>query len=503
MPPKPATVGRRAAAGVSSAAVLLAALDAYVVVTIISEIMADLSIPFDHPERATPVVTSYLLGYVAAMPLLGQLSDRMGRTPVIQGCIVVFAAGSVVTALATELPVMVGGRFLQGAAGGALLPVTFGVIGDLWAVRERPIPLGLVGAAQELGSVVGPLYGAGVALLVGWRGVFWINVPLAALAVFAVRRSLPPAKTTPSSRVDLGGGLILAAALGAVIAGLYNPNPEEAVLPPWGPAAVGLGVAGLIGFALWERFSTTRLLDPGGLDGRPLAATALCSFLSGVALMVTLVDIPLLAQTLLGEDTLGGALVLARFLAALAVGAVLGGLVARKVRLRRVAFGGLALAAIGYLLIGRWPLQIDTAGYPIGPFSVPRMGTDLALAGLGLGLVIAPLAAAALQASEPAQHGVVSASVVVTRMMGMLLGIAALGAAGVHRFQELTADLVPPLPFEMEAGEFERALAEYEAAVRAALHTEYREIFTITAAICLAAAAVGLFIDRRNPAALG
>lgn len=492
----PGSSKRRLAAGVSSAAVLLAALDAYVVVTIMADLMTDMSIPIDRPERATPIVTAYLLGYVAAMPLLGQLSDRVGRTRVIQGCLLAFAAGSAVSAAAGNLPTLVGGRLLQGAAGGALLPVTFAVISDLWEVRSRPVPLGLVGASQELGSVVGPLYGAALATLIGWRGIFWINLPLAALAIVAVGRALPPGRLQPAVRVDVGGGLILAAALGVVVVGLYNPDPDRAVLPPWGPAALGIGAAGLVSFVLWEKRSRARLLDPRGVHMPSFAATAACSFLSGAALMVTLVNIPLLAQTLLGEDTLGGALILSRFLAALAVGAVIGGFAASRFHLRRVAFSGMLLAAGSYLLIARWPQQALVARYAMGPVSLPRMDVDLAAAGLGLGLIIAPLASAALRSSNPEQHGVASAGVVVARMMGMLIGVAALGAAGVHRFQELTADLVPPLPFGQDRSTFRRDLAEYEAAVRAALHAEYGEMFSITAAICLVAAAVALAIDR-------
>lgn len=487
---------RRMAAGISSAAVLLAALDAYVVVTIMSDVMRDLSIPFDRPERATPIVTAFLLGYVAAMPLLGQLSDRVGRARVIQGCLLAFAAGSLVSAVAADLPTLVGGRFVQGAAGGALLPVTFAVISDLWEARDRPVPLGIVGAAQELGSVVGPLYGASIATLAGWRGIFWINLPLAALAMVAVGRALPQGQTRASVRVDVGGGLILAAALGIIIVGLYNPDPQQAVLPPWGPAALGAGAIGLIGFVLWEKRSTARLLDPKGVHMRSFSATAACSFLSGAALMVTLVDIPLLAQTLLGEDTLGGALILSRFLAALAVGAVVGGFAAHRFHHRWVACTGMLLAAGSYLLIAWWPRHMAAARHTLGPVSLPRMDVDLAMAGLGLGLVIAPLASAALRSSDPEQHGVASAGVVVARMMGMLIGIAALGAAGVHRFQELTADLAPPLSFGQDQATFNQQLADYEAAVRAALHAEYGEIFSITAAVCLVAAATALAIDR-------
>ncbi|HEX2052732.1 MAG TPA: MFS transporter [Actinomycetota bacterium] len=488
---------RRLAAGVASVAVLLAALDAYVVVTILVDIMRDMGIPIEHPERATPIVTAYLLGYVAAMPLLGQLSDRIGRTRVIQGCLLFFAVGSVISAAAPTLPVLVGGRLVQGAAGGALLPVTFAVISDLWEARSRSAPLGVVGASQELGSVLGPLYGAGLAALAGWRSVFWVNIPLAAAAMFAVQRGLPPGERRTERRVDLGGGLLLAFALGAMIVGLYNPDTEQAVLPPWGAPFLVVAVLGLLAFVVWERRSASRLVDLSAVQTRPFFASLACSFLSGVALMVTLVDVPLLARTLLGEDSLGGALVLSRFLVALVAGAVAGGVVSGRTGERPVTIAGFLLAAGAYLLISGWPLDISAADYRLGGLSLPRMSVDLVLAGFGLGLVIAPLAAVALRASTPDQHGVVSASVVVARMMGMLIGIAALGAAGVYRFQQLTKDLVPPLPFGVSDREFQQQVEAYEEAIRSALHTEYGELFLVTAVVCALAAAAAIGLGRR------
>ena len=149
MPPEPSrrtTSDRRVAVGIAGLGVLVAALDAYVVTTILLTIFNGLGLVANHPEQAFLIVTPYLLGYVAAMPLLGQLSDRMGRRPVIYGCLFGFAFGSIISGVATNLPVLVIGRFVQGAAGGALLPVTFALVGDLWDPRTRPIALGAVGA---------------------------------------------------------------------------------------------------------------------------------------------------------------------------------------------------------------------------------------------------------------------------------------------------------------------------------------------------------------------
>jgi multidrug resistance protein len=486
----------RLAVGVGGLAVLLGALDAYVLVSILVDIVSDFDVPINRLERATPLITGYLLGYIAGMPLLGRLSDKFGRRAVIVVCLAGFAAGSAVTATADTLNVLIVGRGLQGLAGGALLPVTMALVADVFAGPRRATALGWVGAAQELGAVLGPLFGAAVAAWIGWRGIFWLNIPLAVLAAIAVWTMVPKREPgQPAPRVDVVGGLLLAISLGLFVAGLYNPDPSVSVLPSWGPATLGGGAVALLLFVLWETFARTRLMETREVAMRPFLSSLVASLCAGAALLVTLVDVQLVAQTLLGKDSFGGTLLLTRFLVALPIGALLGGMLIRLLGERLLTFFGLLLAAFAYYLIANWPADIISAQYGFG---LPRLDTDLVLAGLGLGLVIAPLSAVVLRVVPASQHGIASAAVVVARMMGMLLGVAGLSAWGLHRFAEFTKDLVPPLPFNVTPEEYTKQFAVYRAALEAALRAEYREIFLATAVICVVGALFGLLLGSRR-----
>ena len=206
--------------GLAAIAVAFAAADTYVVVLSLPNMMGSVGLSVEQLQRAAPIVSGFLLGYVAMLPLIGRIADLRGRTPVLVAALVVFAFGSLVTAAAYDLGSLVTGRFLQGVGGGGLVPVTLALVADLYPADRRGVPLGVVGAVQELGSVLGPLYGAVVLAFGTWRDIFWINLAvglvLAAAIVSLSRRSIPG---SPRSKAPRHAGEMVLPGLGRIRSG--------------------------------------------------------------------------------------------------------------------------------------------------------------------------------------------------------------------------------------------------------------------------------------------
>jgi len=209
--------------GLAAVAVAFAAADTYVVVLALPDMMASVGVSIDELQRGAPIVSGFLLGYVAMLPLIGRIADLRGRLPVLVGSLVVFSLGCLVTAAAYDLPSMVVGRFLQGVGGGGLVPATLALVADMYPPERRGVPLGVVGAVQELGSVVGPLYGALVLAFAGWEEIFWINLAVGLVLAAALRASATTEPRTSTRPRDLPGLVLVGLCLVCLLLVMLAP----------------------------------------------------------------------------------------------------------------------------------------------------------------------------------------------------------------------------------------------------------------------------------------
>src|SRR3954468_19999674 len=306
-------------------AVLLTAADTYVVVLALPDILTGVGVGLDELQRATPIIGGFLLGYTATLPLLGRLADLRGRVPVLVGCLLLFALGSLLTATADGLGPAVLGRGLQGIGAGGLVPATLALVADRWPPERRALPLGVVGAVQEAGAVLGPLAGAAVLAVSDWRAIFWLNLLLAvglaagalvsgrarrpdpvglalaavALVALGLQLAAPPALAEDvtlgllyvpvADAVPASTPLVLVAVVAGVATVVRSlAPPERAVLPLRGlrrlAAEVDLLGATLVVVALgslvWA-FAAADTATEGGTDGPallPVAAVAAVAF---------------------------------------------------------------------------------------------------------------------------------------------------------------------------------------------------------------------------------
>lgn len=385
------------------------------------------------------VISAYSLTLASLTITGGRLGDIFGRKRMFVAGAVVFAIGSFIASISTDVTMLIWGEsIIEGIGAAMMLPATVSLLVTHYQGRERAMAMGIWGGMAALGAAVGPVVGGYLTTNHSWRWGFRINVFVAAalvLASFAIKDRAP---RTPAARLDWVGALLSAGGLFfgvfAIIEGseygwwmslrdltvggvTLNPGPLSVV-----PVAVGLSILLLVGFGLWERRMARRsllpLLPPGlfGID----------QFRNGVLLTGTmalgqvglLFSLPIFLQGVRGLDALRTGYALLPISAGLLVTAPLGGYLSRRVPPARIVKGGLILSGTG-LLILYLILSTETTSR--------QMMLPLALYGLGLGFCFSQLANITLSAVEPRLTGAAAGVNNTVRQVGSSLGVAVIG----------------------------------------------------------------------------
>lgn len=268
-------------------AVGFAAADNYVILLALPEMMGSVGLSTVDLHRAAPILSGFMLGYIGVLPLIGRISDLRGRRAVLVGSLVVFGLGSLLTTTSYDLTTLVLGRVAQGIGAGGLLPATLALVADIYPPRRRGWPLGVVGGVQEFGNVAGPVYGAAVLALSGWRTIFWINFAVASVLTVVLLLSGND-RSEQRARPDVLSGLLAVGVVAGLV--LVMAEPERLLLDvTWGSVFVPL-------------FGSSRWLSPLALTVLVLAVALL---LRSVLAAHPLLDVRAWGRTLRQVDIVG------------------------------------------------------------------------------------------------------------------------------------------------------------------------------------------------------
>lgn len=449
--------------GILCLGVFSTALDQTVVVAALPAVMVDLEIPLTDLDTAAWIVTGYLIAYTVAMPLAGRLSDVRGRVRMFQAALVLFSIGSALVAIAPDFSWIVSARVLQAIGGGATVPIGLAMAVGAVSPEKRGVALGLVAASAEAGSVLGPLYGGAIIEWIGWRWIFWLDIPQSFFLIGLL--AILPNRVNPGAKMDYFGALALAGALTVLTMALAQRSvfTGESIVP-YLLIAFGIFLVGV--FVVVQRRAIQPLFASFLYSSKAFASSNTAQFLVGVALIISLVAVPLMAATVMEKEAWESALHLFRLTACIPVGALVGGYILRWTGVRPVCVTGLALIGAGLLIMSSWETEV----------AEPRLTLPLAMAGFGFGLVIPPIHVSALSAAPSHYWGAAASLVTASRMMGMALGLAALSAWGIERFYSLTGHVTLGDTFE-----------ETEAPLIEAGVTVFQNLFTIAGFLALVA----------------
>jgi len=465
-------------------AMLLSALDQTIVSTALPQIAVDLH----GLDKLSWVVTSYLLASAIATPIYGKLGDMYGRKKIFISSIVVFLIGSILCGLSQTMDQLVAARAIQGLGGGGLMALVLAIVAEVVPPRQRGRYQGYFGAVFAVSSVAGPLLGGLFTDHLSWHWIFFINVPLGLIALYAVSTYLHlPVRRSPH-RIDYAGAALLSvAAISLLLVSVWGGNEYA-----WGSAEIiGLATTSLLfsGLFIWrEKFAAEPVIPLNLFRNDIFVVSTLLSVLSGIAMFASILYIPQYQQIVRGNSpTESGLLMLPLVLGLLTASIASGRLISKTGKYRIYPIVGTLLLAFGLWLFSHVSLTTSHV----------TLSLWMLVIGAGLGTFMQVSTLAVQNSTSRANLGSATSTVTFFRNIGGSLGGAIFGSILVARLTHYVGDAIPGASHANEAA-ITSGIAnlppELKQTVLNAYISAFHDMFLVAIPFALAAFVVALFL---------